>query len=159
MKKEPTNRKGLILRYVIAFSACLIVSFVIAVIMGLFVPWDVLKSNGRTWNFSDEYSKNLFILTNAPFIVGAILFCFGILVALANGGAFEFIVYGVRRFFSLFKKDPNNIKFKTFYDYHIYHSEKPKSPFLYLVIVGLIYVGISMIFMVLYINAMHIEFN
>ena len=148
------SRKGHILRYVIAFSACLITSFILAAIMGIFTGWQVLKDNGSTWNFINEHSKNMFILTNSNFIVGVLVAAFGGLVALANGGAFETIVYGIRRFFSLFQKDVNKIRFKSLYDYHVYHSSKPKSPFLYLILVGLLFVAISMIFMVLYLKAM-----
>lgn len=155
MQKPPSDIKKTILKYVITFTACLLVSFLLAVIMGLFRDYKAIKDAGSTWNFKDEYSKNLFVIINGTFIVGILTASFGALVALANGGAFEMLVYGVRRFFSLFQKDVNKVKFKTFYDYHVYHSEKPKSEFGFLVINGLLFVGVSLILVAFYMSYMY----
>ena len=155
MQNPESNAKKTILEYLITFGACLTVSFILAVIFGLFRDWESIKAAGSTWNFKDEYSKNLFVIINATFVVGILTACFGGLVAMANGGAFEMLVYGVRRFISLFQKDPNKIRFKTFYDYHVYHSEKPKPEFLFLILVGLFYVGVSLILVVFYMNYMY----
>ena len=155
MREPLSNRQKTVLKYVITFGACLIVSFLLAVIMGLFRDYKAIKDAGSTWNFKDEYSKNLFVIINGTFITGILTACFGALVALANGGAFEMLVYGIRRFISLFQKDVNKIRFKTFYDYHVYHSEKPKSEFGFLVVNGLLFVGVSLILVIFYINYMY----
>ncbi|HHT66697.1 MAG TPA: DUF3899 domain-containing protein [Erysipelotrichaceae bacterium] len=148
MQKKNKIKKT-ILQYCITTGACLIVGFVIAVLYGLFTPWEALKES-RPINIDSELTKVFFILTNSAFIVGVLTASFGLLILAANGGAFEMIVYGIRRFFSLFQKDVNKIKFKTFYDYHIYNQGKPKQPFLFLVVVGLVFIGLSMIFYVIY---------
>ena len=83
------------------------------------------------------------------------MFGIGVLVVASNGGAFEMFVYGMRRFISWFQKDVNKVRFKTFYDYHVYHSEKPKPEFLFLILVGLFYVGVSLILVAFYMNYMY----
>lgn len=85
--------------------------------------------------------------TDSFFAVGVICAGFGLLVFASNGGAFDIIVYGVARFFSLFKKKPNDVKYVTYYDYHIAKAERKKTEFLFLIIVGLVFIGISMIFL------------
>ena len=142
------------LKYLICFAVCAVVSFGVSALMGLFSSWESVKDI-TNWNIKDNETKVYFVLTNGAFITGILTACFGGLVALANGGAFTMLVYGIRRFISLFQKDVNKIKFKTYYDYYVYHHEKPKKPFLFLVLTGLLYVGISMIFLIIYMNKMY----
>ncbi|NLB48692.1 MAG: DUF3899 domain-containing protein, partial [Erysipelotrichia bacterium] len=104
----------------------------------------------RNWNIDSELTKIHFILTNGASIVGVLATGFGLLIMAANGGAFEMIAYGVRRFFSLFQKDVNKVKFKTFYDYHVYNASKPKQPFMFLVVVGLVFLALATLFYLIY---------
>ena len=55
------------------------------------------------------------------------------------------LTYGMARFISLFRKDHNDVKFKTFHEYTLAKHEENR-PFGYLVIVGLIFIIISIIF-------------
>lgn len=143
--------KARILQYTITTGVCLLLCFVYAWAVGIFKNWEeVLRLT--EWNITNEASKNTFILTNAFFTVGAICACIGLFILAANGGAFEMLVYGVSRFFSLFKKDPNKIRFKTFYDYHVYHSEQEPTPFGFFLVIGFSLIGISLIFLALYYN-------
>ena len=154
MQKRIESPKTKILQYVIAIAIGALVSFLVACLFGLFTDWQVLrdKSPGWSWRFYDTYTKNMFVLTNGIFVSGVLCFCFGMLCILSNGGAFDFIVYGIKRFISLFKKDPSDVRFKTYYDYKMYRDGTPKSSFLYMVLVGLLYVGVSMIFLLLWKN-------
>ena len=61
------------------------------------------------------------------------------------------LAYGVMQFFNLFRKDPTNRKYKTFYDYKKAQEDK-KIEFWYLIIVGAILIGISLIFLAIYNN-------
>ena len=143
--------KGKILRYSITIGICLVLTFVIACISGLFSSWEDVKAN-TNWNVYDEFTKNMFLLTNASFTIGVICAGVGLLVFAANAGAFEFIVYGIRRFFSIFQRDPSKVRFKTYADYHAYKSGAPNHPFLYLVIVGVLFIGFSFLFLTFYQN-------
>lgn len=127
--------KKTILRYSITFSIGLIASFLIMLSKSI---------------FSQESSKEVYkILTDAFFVSGVVICGYGLLVMASNGGTFDMLTYGVKRFFSLFQKDISKIKHKTFYEYRMAKQEK-KNPFWYLVIVGLVLIGISMIFLILY---------
>ena len=155
MQKLVESPKTKILQYTITFGVCALLSFGLACLLGLFTNWEVLKAraSGWTWRFYDEYSKNMHVWCNATFIVGIFSFGFGMLFILSNGGAFEMLAYGMTRFFSLFKRDPSKVRFQTFYDYHTYRSGEPKRSFLFMVIIGLLFVGLSMMFMILWNNA------
>ena len=125
--------KKKILEYSISFVACAVVTLIVLAIRGVFTETD-LKTIYRY--FSDSF-----------FTVGVICAGFGLLVAVSNWGAFDFIIYGFMRFISLFKKDHNDIKYKTYYDYSIARAERQKSEFLYLIIVGAIYIIVGAIFL------------
>lgn len=134
MKQRDTNKT--ILQYCIAFVACAILTLTYFLIFGLFNQTD-----------KKEIYK---ILINGFFSIGAICACFGGLVLIANAGGFDFIAYGIGRFFSLFKKKPNDVKYKTFYDYRTARAEKEHDSMWFLVIVGLAYIAISLIFIPTY---------
>ena len=125
------NKKTIILEYLITFLACALLAFVIVAIRGIFTVGD----NKAIIQY----------LVDAFFAVGVICLGFGLLVAVTNWGAFEIIVYGFMRFISLFKKDPTDVKYPTFYDYHVARAEKEKMSFLYFILVGSFYVIVSLI--------------
>ena len=127
--------KKIILRYSITFWVGLIIALVIMLSKSI---------------FSQDNAKNVHhILTDAFFVPGVVICGYGLLVMASNGGTFDMLVYGVKRLFSLFQKDINKVKYKTFYDYRVAKQET-KNPFGYLVIVGLIFIGVSMVFLILY---------
>lgn len=106
-------------------------------------------------------SKNIFtqtdstvvfhILCDAFFVPGVCITCFGLLVFSSNQGTFDMLIYGTKKFFSLFKKDLSKEKHKTFYEYQQAQHEK-KISFAYLLYVGLAFIAISMIFLMFYYN-------
>ncbi len=59
------------------------------------------------------------------------------------------LVYGVGRFFDLFRRDMMKVKHKTFYDYRMAKQDR-KLGFGYLVIVGLAFLALSGLFLWLY---------
>lgn len=89
------------------------------------------------------------ILTDAFFVVGVVIFGYGLLVVATNGGTFDMMTYGITRFFSLFKRDVNKVKYRTFADYRIAKQDR-KYSFLYLIIVGGIFIALSCIFLACY---------
>lgn len=152
IKQQYQKQKAInsvLLRYGISFGVCLIASFIYIAAAGIFNNWEAVYESTH-WNINSELTKNMFILTNATFFTGVLALAFGLLIFAANGGVFEMLVYGIRRFISLFQRDVNKVRFKTFYDYHMYKTGQPKKPYLYLVFVGLFFLGLSAIFLVLY---------
>ena len=104
-------------------------------------------------------SKNIFtetdqqqvyqILSDSFFVPGVVITGFGLLVFASNGGAFDMLTFGMKKFFSLFKKDLSGITKETFYDYSMAKHGEHLS-FAYMIVVGLILIGISIIFLMLY---------
>ena len=125
--------KKKILEYSITFFACALLSFILLVIKGVFD--------------NPEMKTLMHYFVDSLFVPGVLCFAFGILVLASNGGAFDLIIYGTIRFFSLFKRDPTKVKYKTYYDYHIARAERPKTEFLFLLIVGLLYIAVSLVFL------------
>ena len=104
-------------------------------------------------------SKNIFAQTNpqtvfhilcdAFFVSGVCITCYGLLVFSSNEGTFDMLIYGTKKFFSLFKKDMSGEKHKTFYEYQQTQHEK-KVSFGYLLYVGLAFIAVSLIFLGFY---------
>lgn len=88
-------------------------------------------------------------LCDGFFVSGVLIACFGGLVFASNGGVFDMITYGVKNLFWLFKKNPADRKYKDFYEYREAMKEKKRS-YGYMVIVGLAYIAVSLIFLALY---------
>ena len=128
--------KNKILQYSITFLACAIIIFIVLAIRGIF----------RNPGMKDM----MLYFTDAFFSVGIICAMVGLLIFVSNGGVFDMMVYGVYRFITLFKKDHTDVKYPTFYDYRVMKAERPKAEFLFLVIVGVVYVAASMIFLALW---------
>ena len=89
------------------------------------------------------------ILTDAFFAPGIIAVCFGLLIVASNGGTFYIFSYGISSFMNLFKKDRSKMRYKTYYDYKEAMKDQ-KKPYGFILIVGLVFVAISMIFMIIY---------
>lgn len=81
---------------------------------------------------------------DAFFVSGVLGLGFGLLVLASNGGAFDMFAYGARKFFRLFRKDPIDRKYRTFYDYRQARKEKKRS-FWYMVIVGGAFLAVAIV--------------
>ena len=91
------------------------------------------------------------ILTDAFFAPGMIAVCFGLLIVASNGGTFHIFSYGLSSFANLFRKDRTKMRYKTFYDYKEAMKDE-KKPYGFILIVGLVFIAISMIFMIIWLN-------
>ena len=148
-KRPELSRKTLVLQYTITFAICAVLAFIWASASGIFHSYEQVVADTH-WNIANEAQKNYFLLTNAFFGVGAITAGIGLLVVASNGGAFEMLYYGLRRFISLFQRDPNKFRFRTFYDYQVYRQGKESSSFVFLLVIGGLFLAVSFIFLSLY---------
>ena len=82
-------------------------------------------------------------------VPGIMCLCFGGLMLASNGGAFDMIAYGIKRFFGLFKKDPLDRKYGGYYEYKQAKSQK-KRQFWYFIVVGGAYLLVGVILLILY---------
>lgn len=131
--------KKTILEYSITTGICLLMAFLICIAAGIFSHNETFRIYGA--------------LCDGFFLSGIFAFSIGALVFVHNHGVFDILVYGIARFFSLFKKDPKKVKYETFYDYSVAKAEKPKSDFAFLLIVGGVFILISLVFLLLWANA------
>lgn len=88
-------------------------------------------------------------LANVFFVPGMVLFCLGLLIFSTNEGVFRMIAFGVKKAIKIIftsKKDE-----KDYYQYNLEKSEE-KAPWFHFTFVGIIFIIVSIIFSVLYIN-------
>lgn len=89
------------------------------------------------------------ILSDAFFVSGVIIACAGLLVFVTNGGVFDMLAYGFILIFDNLRRDVTKRKYKTFYDYKQSRQEK-KHSMGFMLIVGLVLIGISVCFLIPY---------
>lgn len=90
------------------------------------------------------------ILCDAFFVPGVIFACVGLIVFASHGGVFDMLGFAVRLFFDLFRKDPTKRKYKDFYEYKEAKKDKSKWSITFLLIVGLVFILVSVIFLIPY---------
>ena len=90
-------------------------------------------------------------LCDGVFISAVFIMSVGLLVIATRGGTFDMIKYAMIRFFSVFKRDVTDVKFRTFYEYRKAQQEK-KLDFVYLLIVGAVFLIISFILLAVYLK-------
>ncbi len=91
------------------------------------------------------------ILSDAFFVPGVLLAGVGLIIFASNGGAFDMLGFAVLLFFNLFRKDVNKRKYKDFYEYRQAKKDKKRS-MAFMLITGLIFIAIAVIFIIVYAN-------
>ncbi len=124
------------------------VKYLITFVVGLILALWVMISKDL---FAEERVYMIYQILAESFSVPAVLMLgFGGLVFVSNEGMFDSLSYGLTSFMDLFRKEKRN-KFKTFYDYK--ESKKDRSmSFGYLLICGIVFVAIAIVFHLLYAN-------
>lgn len=95
-----------------------------------------------------EPAKIFHILCDSFFVVGVVLTGFGLMIYSSNEGTFDMMIYGVRSFMDLFRKNVTK-KYPTFYDYRTSREDK-KLKFGFMLICGLFFIALSLIMYYLY---------
>lgn len=95
-----------------------------------------------------EAQKIFHILTDAFFAAGTFITAAGLLVWSSNEGTFDMLVYGVKSFVNMFKKNPEK-KYEDFFDYRQSRADS-KFSFGYLIICGLFFLAVSFVMLFLY---------
>lgn len=113
------------------------ISFIVCSVCAFFMAW---------WRgiFTQKAPLYVFhILSDSFLVVGILATCIALLLFVSNEGTFDIFVYGLKSFWSFFKKDISR-KYDTFYDYRTARQEK-RVPFLFLLICGVIFLLMSML--------------
>ena len=121
--------------YLITFIVGLVLSVIVFFIRDAFV-----QTNIKT------IIKNC---SDAAFVPGVLIFCYGLLMLSVNGGTFDMLIYGTRQFFGFFKKNYNRKLAQSFYEYRK-TRESEKREFAYFLIVGGFYIALSLLFLLIY---------
>lgn len=107
---------------------------------------------GIVWSkdvFSQTALVDVFhILCDGFFAIGVVITSAGLLIFSSNEGTFDALVYGLRSFFDMFRKQ-KTLKYDTFFDYRESRADK-KLKFGFLLICGLILLAISLIMYLFY---------
>lgn len=107
-------------KFWISFIVCCVCSFLLAWSRGVFAQ------TAPIYVFH--------ILSDSFLVVGILATCIALLIFVSNEGTFDILVYGLKSFWSFFKRDMSR-KYDTFYDYRVARQEK-KVPFLFLLVCG-----------------------
>ena len=100
--------------------------------------------------FKLETSKEVFhVLVDAFFAVGCVIFCLGAIAYSSNKGAFTMLGYSMKRFISLFSKKMDSSISRSYAEYRAQKLDNPK-PVLHLIIVGTVYIAISLVLLIFY---------
>lgn len=124
-----------VLEYSITTAICSALAFLLAVLFGLFKYQEAFRIYAA--------------ICDGLFISGVLCLSVGGLIFVHNNGFFDILFYGMFRFVTLFMKKRKH-NYETFYDYRVARAEKPKAEFLYLLVVGLAFVLVSLIFLYLW---------
>ncbi len=122
--------------------------YIISVVIGLFTTLGVLllKNTFIQKDILQFYSD----LTDAFFIPGVFFISFGLLILATNEHIFDTVTYGVHAVFNAFRKRENRKLKRSYIEYRQHREENGKVSFLYLINVGLLFVAISIVFLLLF---------
>ncbi len=123
-----------------------VLKYLIPVLICCTVVMVILASRGSFVKTGKALIRDLCDAFTVP---GALMFCFGLLVFATNGGTFDMLAFGVRKFFELFRKDLTKVKYRTFYDYRQAQKEK-KRTFIHFIIVGSAFLLVAIVFLIVY---------
>lgn len=99
--------------------------------------------------FSQTALINVYhILSDSFFVSGVVITGIGLLVFSSNEGTFDMLVYGLRSFFDLFRR--NSIKrYESFYDYRT-SRQANKFSFGFMLASGLVLLAVAVVMYLLY---------
>ena len=123
--------------------------YIITTIIGLVFVALILISKDII--FQENAKDVIHILTDSFFVVGVVISGFGAIIFASNEGTFDMLAFGILKFFDLFKRDITKVKYRTFYDYRV-ERQQHKHGFGVMLIVGLGFLLVSVIFLLIYLN-------
>jgi hypothetical protein len=85
-------------------------------------------------------------LSNSAFVIGVLLTCIGLLAVVSGQGAYHSISYSLQRTLSWLPIGNKDLP-KTLYDYKQLKSQQPSSNIGHLLIAGIVWIGVAVVFM------------
>lgn len=132
------------LKYLIAFLSGLLAVFLMALMRGIFA--DTYMDLVLQKELPMTSMQQVRILSDAFFIVGMLMTLFAAILFVSMEGAFDGIAYAVKSLTWAFRiRDPYGYKHQSFADYKAAKAAKARPPLLYMLIIGLLFVGVAAI--------------
>lgn len=129
--------KKKIIRYLITAGVGLVIALCVSFVKALY--------------WLEDITDIMQALSDCFVVPGLFLILFGLLVVCSNGGTFDMLGFGTKKVISVFKRHPSEKDRESFYEYRNRKQESKRS-FGYLIIVGVVFLAIGMIFFVLCYN-------
>jgi len=121
-------------KFWVSFMICSVCTFLIAWSRGIF------EQAAPIYVFQ--------ILSDSFLVVGIVAACIALLLFVSNEGSFDIIAYGLKTFWSFFRRDMSK-QYDTFYDYRMARQKK-KIPFLFLLLCGVFFFFMSVLMYMAY---------
>ncbi len=122
-----------------------ITSYVIYSIMGLMIA--AIYFMNHTPETKSEYAE---VISNSALIPGMIILCIYMLSLVNKEGIFDGLTYGVKNFVNRLIPSKNTYEIKSYGDYKLEKEEKRKDTHIEGLIVGLVFIVISIISYLIY---------
>lgn len=127
--------KAKLLKYGISTAVGIVMALIIMSVKGVFTETNTVDI--------------MHILCDSFFVAGVILACAGLLVFVTNGGVFDMLAYGILLIGYGLMRDVKKRKYRTYYDYKESKKDRKRSMG-FLLIVGIIFIAISVCFLIPY---------
>ena len=125
-----------------------IYKYLITTFIGILISFSVLLYK-KSFNVT-SYQELFHHLSDATVVSGVLLIGMGLLIGIANTDFFDIFKYGILSFFNMFRRNNFIRKYETYYDYKEARKDKAKISYLYIIIIGLVFILMSIIFLILY---------
>lgn len=123
-----------------------------SVTMGVGLGLALIVSFSKQLYWQTDVVKIMRCLCDCFTVPGLLFILFGLLVVCSNGGTFDMLGFGCKKFISLFKSEKKRQENKqNFYEYR-QQKQKKKRSFWYLIICGAVYLVIGIIFLIIFYN-------
>lgn len=121
-------------------------NYIIVSIIGILIAVSIFTS--RNLLDASNIKDITYILSDGFLLPGVLIIGVGILIIVSNGGIFDIFTYSLKkmRATKMFGEKRSQA-FNSFYDYRV---SKEKAPFGFLIIVGGVFFGLSVIFNIMF---------
>ncbi len=122
--------------------------YLIDVLIGIAIGIGVFAVKGG-FDAADRI-QILYTFCDAFFVPGVLLLGFGTLLFCADDGVFDMVSYGTMKVINLVRSEKRRSSFpKTFYDYRVMKQEGRNGGFGHLLIVGVIFLVVAVLFLLI----------
>lgn len=123
------------------------IPYITVVIIGLMIAIGVCSSK----NILNQSMPNVIRILSDASLLPAVIFCgLGGLTFASNSGTFNMMVYGTKSFFChLFKRTEFLEQYSDYFEYNK-EKTKEKAPFAFILIPGMVFMGLAILFTVIY---------